>query len=76
MLCMKRLLGLGAAMILVAAVFGCDAGSRNEDGSAGPVGTTPGEQAAQSPSEDAGSERFVLGAIPGKPAVYWIHTDW
>jgi len=46
------------------------------------VVVTP-EESAPSPSPSIGASaapidpsRFVFGASPGKPAVYWIHTDW
>lgn len=31
-----------------------------------PAGATPA----------ANTAAFVFGAVPGKPVVYWIHTDW
>ncbi len=41
------------------------------------VATVPStSQADSSAAVSANAERFVFGAVPGKPVVYWIHTDW
>jgi hypothetical protein len=31
---------------------------------------------ASTTATDVAAGRFVFGATPGKPVVYWIHTDW
>jgi hypothetical protein len=52
-------------LLLIAAACGSGPSSAPEDTPI-PAGVTP----------PGNSERFVFGASPGKPAVYWIHTDW
>lgn len=38
--------------------------------------TSPPGAAPEATSVAIDPSRFVFGAIPGKHAVYWIHTDW
>ena len=39
-----------------------------------PAGAGSPEAGATATNVDAG--RFVFGATPGKPVIYWIHTNW
>lgn len=72
------LLFLAAALVAV----GCGGG-----GGESPASVTVGEAAATESAPAASSDsmttadpvdasRFLFGASPGKPVVYWIHTDW
>jgi hypothetical protein len=49
------------------------AASATPSGSGGSVAPA-GAAGEERPVVDA--SRFVFGAIPGKHAVYWIHTEW
>jgi hypothetical protein len=63
----------------IALVGGLLAACGGGDSASGPILTSGSEPtvvegAAGTTNVDA--DRFVFGAIPGKPVVYWIHTDW
>jgi len=38
--------------------------------------STPGASLEAASPSSVDPSRFVFGASPGKPVVYWIHTDW
>ena len=38
--------------------------------------STPGASIEAASPSSVDPSRFVFGASPGKPVVYWIHTDW
>ncbi|MGE0600159.1 MAG: hypothetical protein AB7J35_09160 [Dehalococcoidia bacterium] len=64
---MRTFCGFVAAFgVLAFVLVGC--GGSNEPGS--PVSS------GDSASTGSNLDRFVFGATPGKPVVYWIHTDW
>lgn len=66
----------------IALVGGLLAACGGGDSASGPIltsGSAP--TVVDGASNSAGTtnvdaDRFVFGAIPGKPVVYWIHTDW
>ena len=68
------------ALLAALAFAGC--GSTASDGGATslPATTAPGSTSVAAADGASGSpidpSRFVFGALPGKPVVYWIHTDW
>ena len=79
----RRLVAFVAAAAVVAAL-GSACGSAADDPAptqeppadrSSSTGIPAGASATTAPDK-VDSARFVFGALPGKPVVYWIHTDW
>lgn len=79
---MLRWLAL-AVFPLMALLGACSSGSDQSGVPAEATQTTASRATSTVSPETPGTasaavdaSRFVFGASPGKPVVYWIHTDW
>jgi hypothetical protein len=42
----------------------------------GPEAASQADPQGDATAAPVDAARFVFGAVPGRPVIYWIHTDW